>query len=258
MLGAFADLVLRKERRKAMRNLALAMPERSPEEHRAIVRAMFRHLGMSLLEICWLPKLNPKNVRQLNRFEGLEHFDSAAKSGQGTVIFTGHCGNWEWLASTTAILGYDISVIAREISNERLNDFIVASRAQHGLKTIGRGSVNAARELLRTLKGGGFLGALIDQSIRAENVEVDFFGHPAWTPVGAARMAIRGGSLVMSAFIERLPDGTQLIRFSEPRPTSRDDDPVALTQEMTHAIEEQIRRVPEQWVWMHERWKKRK
>ena len=101
------------------------------------------------------------------------------------------------------------------------------------------------------------LGFLIDQSIRAESVKVPFFGKPALTPIGPATLAIRMGAVAVAAFIERRPDGSHLVRVLEPIETTRDDDPIALTARMTHEIENQIRRVPEQWVWMHDRWRDR-
>lgn len=256
-LGRLAYRVLPRERAKALRHLAIAFPDQTAEQHQATVRAMFEHLGTALLEICWLPNINRDNLSQYIRFEGFDHLDRAMKNPSGVVVFTAHCGNWEWLATAVGLSFENVNVVARDIHNERLNDFVVQSRARHGVKSIGRGSDNAARDILRTLKSGGLLALLIDQSIRAENVDVTFFGRPAPTPVGAAKMAIRAGAMAIAGFIERLPDGMHVVRFDAPVETSRDDDPVELTQRMTSAIEQQIRRVPEQWVWMHERWKRR-
>jgi KDO2-lipid IV(A) lauroyltransferase len=255
-LGALAYRVVRRERAKAMRNLAIAFPEKTTIEHDAIVRGMFRHLGMSLFEIFWLPNLTKEKVNQWTVYEGFEHVNEFLEAGKGGVLFTGHCGNWEWLSTSVSTLGYDVNVIAREIYESRLNDFIVGIRATRGVKTIARGSASAAKELLRALRSRGLLGVLIDQRIKAENVEVPFFGVPATTPVGPAKLAIRAGAVAMAVFIERRPDGRQHVRFEPPVYTTRDTDATELTALMTKAIEEQIRRVPEQWVWMHERWKK--
>lgn len=256
MLGAMAGKLLPAERRRAMSSLRTAFPELSETERRSIADDMFRHLGMSLLEIAWLPNLDRAGLEATTVIEGIEHFRAAHEAGKGVVLFTGHCGNWEWMAATIGLLGFPMNVVARELYDPRINDFVVASRARHGVETIGRGSGNAAREILATLRRGQILGVLIDQSIKAENVEVDFFGAPAPTPVGPARLAIRAGASVIAGFTERR-EGVQVIRFEPPLQTGRDDDPVELTRLMTQAIENQIRRVPSQWVWMHRRWNPR-
>jgi len=161
------------------------------------------------------------------------------------------------MAAAIALAGFEMNVLAREIYDSRINDFIVDSRGRFGMKTIGRGTGDAARDILRTLRSGAILGALIDQNIRAENAAVPFFGHPAQTPIGPARLAIRAGSTAIAGFIERRDD-MQVIRFEEPIPTERDMDAVELTARLTKSIEDQIRRVPEQWVWMHQRWRDRR
>ncbi|HSM12604.1 MAG TPA: lysophospholipid acyltransferase family protein, partial [Thermoanaerobaculia bacterium] len=128
-------------------------------------------------------------------------------------------------------------------------------RGRFGTRTIVRGRPGAARDLLRTLRSGGALGMLIDQDTRVEGVFVEFFGRPAWTPVGAAEIAQKLGAAVHPTFIERCPDGRHRARI-EPA-LGLPADPVAATQAMTDRIEQQIRRVPEQWVWMHRRWRRR-
>lgn len=252
-VGALAYRSVPRERRRALSNLAAALPELSPAEHDRITREMFRHLGVSLLEICWLPNLNAANLEAHTTFEGLEHFRSAHEQRRGVVLFTGHCGNWEWMAAAIGILGFDMNVVAREIYDPRLNEFVVRSRARHNIKTIGRGSAAAAREILNTLRSGAILGVLIDQKIKAENAPISFFGREAPTPIGPAKLAIRAGAIAIAGFIERR-GAMQHIRFEPWIATSRDDDPVELTAQMTRSIEQQIRRVPSQWVWMHKRW----
>lgn len=256
-LGRLAWHVVPKERKKALRHLALAFPGMDDVARSAIARRMFEHLGTSLLEIAWLPNLSASNLHDLTLYEGLEHFRAAVDAKKGVILFTGHCGNWEWMSSAIGLLGFDMRALARELYDPRINDFVVASRAQHGVKTIGRGSTSSAREMLSTLRGGGILGALIDQSIDAEGTDVPFFGRPAYTPCGPATIAIRTGAAAIAGFIERRGD-MQLLRFEPPVFTAKSDDPVELTAKMTAAIEAQIRHVPEQWVWMHDRWKVRK
>jgi KDO2-lipid IV(A) lauroyltransferase len=254
-IGRLAYRTVGRERERALRHLAIAFPEMPLSERQRITAKMFEHLGMALLEICWLPNLDRETMAKTTRFVGLENLQKAIDSGDGVMAFTGHCGNWEWMASCVALSGFDLSVVAREIYDPRMNEFIVRSRALHGVKTIGRGSSSSARDLLQALRRGGILGMLIDQDIKAESADVPFFGRLASTPVGPARLAIRSGAQVMTLFTWRDGD-MQVIEFGDPSPTTRTDDPVALTAHLTKLIEMQIRRVPEQWVWMHRRWGK--
>lgn len=252
-IGRLAHMVVRKDRERALRNLAEAIPELDAGSRADIIGRMFRHLGESLLEISWLPNLRKDNLPLTTKFEGLENLERAVAAGKGVVLFTGHCGNWEWMAASIGLSDIPMNVVGREIYDRRINEFIVESRRRQRVETIGRGSGAAARDILATLRKGHVLGVLIDQSIRAESVEVPFFGRPAPTPVGPARLAVRAGAAAIAGFIERR-DGMQHIRFEEPVLTSRSDDPAELTAAMTAAIERQIRRVPDQWVWMHKRW----
>lgn len=254
--GALALHVLKRERRKALRNIGIAFPNLSESERQSIARRSFRHLGESLFEVAWLPRLRDSNFARTTRFEGIEHLRAAVDSGRGVVLFTGHCGNWEWMAASIALAGLPMKVIARELHDSRVNDYIVRTRARFGVETIGRGSTLSGREILSTLRGGAILGVLIDQNIRAESTPIPFFGVPAPTPVGPAQIAIRFGAMVIVGFIER-QGPLQVVRFEAPIPTQRDDDPIALTTAVTRAIEDQIRRRPEQWVWMHDRWRER-
>lgn len=252
-LGSLAWFVARRDRRRAIDNMKIAFPEWSDAQRRHTARAMFRHLGTSLFEIVWLPNLKPGETK----FEGLDRIRQIVDAGGAVVAFTGHCGNWEWLAYSVGNLGIPVTVLQRERSEAGLGDFITGIRKQAGIVTIDRGSTAAGRELIRAMRKPGAVAFLIDQSIRAESAKVPFFGRPALTPIGPATLAIRTEAFAVAVFIERRADGSQLVRFLEPIETKRDDDPIALTARMTAEIENQIRRVPEQWVWMHDRWKDR-
>ncbi len=255
-LGAFAGVVARRERAKALRNIAVAFPDWRESRRRDTVKAMFRHLGTSLFEIVWLPKLDATRRDRTTTFEGLDRVLELVRNGRSIVAFTGHCGNWEWLAFSVGTFA-PVTVLQRERTEPGLGDFITRIRAHAGVRTIDRGAAGTGRELIHSLRQPGFVAFLIDQSIRVESAKVPFFGQPALTPIGPAKLAIRAGALVVSVFIERRADGTHHVRFAEPIETTRSDDPIALTARLTRDIEEQIRRVPEQWVWMHDRWRDR-
>lgn len=255
-LGALAWLVVRTERKRALEHIALAFPDWTARERRTTIKRMFRHLGETLMEVLWLPRLDEASRARLTQWEGLERLKPYLDAGRGVVIFTAHCGNWEWLANAFGALGAPTSVLQRERNDPRLNRFITEVRAKGGVITIDRGSEASARQMLAAIKRGA-LAFVIDQNIRTDSVKVPFFGHPAPTPIGPARLAVRAEAVCVTILIERRADGTHLARVSEPIETKRSDDPVALVALATRQIEEQIRRHPEQWVWMHRRWRER-
>ena len=205
------------------------------------------------MELVWLPNLDRKKLERTTEIHDVHYLDEALASGRGTLIFTGHCGNWEWLAATVALLGYPLTVLQRERDEPDLNRFIERLRSRFGTRAIGRRSSTSALEMFRTLRNGGLLAFLIDQNIRAESVKVPFFGMPALTPIGPAKLAVRAEAPVMICFVERR-GGKHIVQFQEPIVAS---DPVEITARLTAAIEQQIRRAPEQWVWFHPRWKER-
>jgi Kdo2-lipid IVA lauroyltransferase/acyltransferase len=257
MLGRLAWHVARRERRKALANIGIAFPEWPDAKRNETIRAMFRHMGMSLFEIAWLPNLKEERGVTTTMFEGAEEVMAQIDAGRGVIIFTAHCGNWEWLACGTGLFGRPTSVLQRERDQPELNRYITELRANAGVHSIDRGSASSARDMMRIIKHGGILAFLVDQNLRTESVKVPFFGRLAPTPIGPAKLAIRTEALVSVTFTERLPDGRHLIRYLPPIQCKRGDDPVALVAHATTLIEEQIRRVPEQWVWMHDRWKER-
>ena len=144
--------------------------------------------------------------------------------------------------------------VARPLDEPRQQRLLAGLRERFGTPTIERGGDGAVRQLLNTLRRGGALGLLIDQDTKVEGVWVPFFGRPAFTPVGAAKIALKQRAAVVPVFIERLPDGRHLARYHPP--LDLPNDPREATALMTAKIEEQIRRHPEQWVWMHRRWRR--
>ena len=185
---------------------------------------------------------------------GWEEVEAARASGRPLLFMTGHCGNWELIPTLLDDAGIHIAAVARPLDDPALQQIVVDLRAHFGTRTIARGTRGAARQLLEMLRSGGALAMLIDQDTKVDGVWVPFFGHPAFTPVGAAKIALRQGTDVIPTFVERLPDGSHLIRIHPPLDLPQ--DPKEATAMMTQAIEEQVRRHPEQWVWMHRRWRR--
>jgi KDO2-lipid IV(A) lauroyltransferase len=256
-LGSLAWVVARRERNKALRHIALAFPEWDEAKRRATIKAMFRHLGVSVFEIAWMRNMDVATRDRLTVIEGAEPLLKLIDEGHGVVVFTAHCGNWEWMSYAVGLWGRPTTVLQRERDAPEMNRYITEHRARSGVRTVDRGSAAAGRELIQSLRRGGILAFLIDQNLRTDSVPVPFFGRPALTPIGPAKLAVRTESVVVDILIERLPDGRHRLKVGEPAQCRRDDDPVALTERMTRIIEDQIRRVPEQWVWMHDRWRER-
>jgi Kdo2-lipid IVA lauroyltransferase/acyltransferase len=247
-------VVARRDRRRTLEHLAIAFPERSVGERRRLGRACFVHFGTTLLECQRLLGAWCEEVRRRVRVEGWERVEGLRAAGRQILILTGHCGNWELLAATISCHGLPLAVVARRAQDDRLDLLLVRLRERFGTTTIARGQAGAARELLRTLRGGGALGMLIDQDTKVEGAWVPFFGRPAFTPLGAAQIAARRGVAVVPTFIERLPDGSHLATFHDAMELP--ENPVEATALMTRRIEEQVRHRPEQWVWMHRRWRR--
>lgn len=252
--GRLAWQLSRRDRRRALDHLALAFPEATPEWRRQVARACFFHQGTSLAESLYLLHRSAADLAGYAAVEGWEEVEAARGAGRPILILTGHCGNWELLAALINSRGLGMKVVAREIESEHLNRLLLALRARFGTGTIERGGAGAARQLLVTLRGGGALGMLIDQDTNVDGVWVPFFGRAAFTPLGAAKIAAKLGAAVIPAFIERRADGSHLARFQPPLELPAGESEA--TAAMTAVIERQVRRVPEQWVWWHKRWRR--
>lgn len=244
-----------RDRRRALEHLGIAFPDLPPERRDELGRASFRHLGVTLAEVLWLLGRDCRAVDAHLTLRGWEVVEGVRAEGKPMIVLTGHCGNWEMLAAALNCRGLEMAVVARALDEEPLQGRLLALRSRFGTRTIERSAPGAARQLLATLRSGGALGMLIDQDIEASGVWVPFFGRLAHTPAGAARIALRQGARVVPVFVERRDDGSHLGTILPP--LELPDDERQATAVMTRAIEEQIRRRPEQWVWMHRRWRRR-
>ncbi len=253
-IGRLGWALSRRDRHRALDHLALAFPERSAAERRAIARGAFLHQGMNLTELLHLTRRGVGELAPRLAIEGWEEIEAARAGGRAVLGVTGHCGNWELIAGAFTLQGLPLAAAAREIEDPSLQELLLAVRGAMGATTIARGGRAASRQLLEVLRKGGALAILIDQDTRVEGVWVPFFGRPSYTPVGAARIALRQGVTVVPIFGERRADGTHLIRCHPALDLPAGE--TAATALMTAAIEAQIRRRPEQWVWWHKRWRR--
>jgi len=225
------------------------------------MRRSARHLGLTLAEVVWLWKASAAEVDQLCTIEGVEHLEQALAEGGGAVLSTAHCGNWELLNARLGTAGVPMTIVVREVYDQRVDRIATCLRTRFGSEVVIRGR-KAGRQLNQALSANRVCGLLIDQDIRdIPGVFVPFFGKPAWTPLGVAALSLKAGCPVTPAFIARRPDLTHHARILPPLPvpTSRDQTErvLELTAAATKAIEDQIRAQPEQWVWMHRRWRSR-
>ena len=255
-LGWIAYYLIPRDRMRAVENLARAFPDREPAWARRTARRTFIHLGKALMEAL---AVESRRLAEAVSFRGLENLRTAIARGKGVVYVTGHIGNWEMMAAAVG-QHHPVSVIAAPLEPAELNDLIVDLRAGLGLQTIVRGRAGAARELIRVFRENRILGILIDQDTDVEGAFVEFFGRPAWTPTAAAQMAMKFGAAVVFGYIHRGNDGRHTVTIEGPlelvRSGNSDEDLRSNTALLTRKIEEAILLSPDQWVWMHRRWRR--
>lgn len=260
-LGRLGYGVARGERARTLRSLASAWPQLPERERERVARACFEHLGLMLFELGCVRQIEARMEEEvLWPAADRAVLDQALARGRGVVFISGHVGNWELLARRIAQAGYPSQSIAKEASDPRTTALIERFRAEGGVRSIWRGQEGAVRHMLRALKNNEILGLLIDQDTKVQSVFVPFFGQLASTPRAAADLALRTGAAIVCGFCQREPDGRYRIRLHEvplPQGGDREAKALALTATLTRDIEEAIRRAPEQWVWMHRRWKTR-
>jgi Kdo2-lipid IVA lauroyltransferase/acyltransferase len=230
--------------------------EMAPEEIRRLGRRSFQHVGMNLVEACRY-FLRPTDVMLSRvRVDGAEHLRSAAAQGRGILILTAHYGNWELLAAAHGLTGLPLSIVIRPLDHPILDELAARFRRRSGAELIVKRL--AVREVLQALRRGRMVGILLDQNAtRAEGVFVPFFGIPASTSKGLAVLALRTGAPVVPVFLRRELDGRHSMDVRPPLEPPPDGDVEAYTATFNLAIEAAIRRAPEQWLWMHARWRTR-
>lgn len=256
-LGWLAWYAIPRHRRLALRHLAAAFPEETEAWRRRVGRASFANLGRSALELCVARRVDLLGT--VTMAEGsLEIFRSLHAEGHGVVAFSCHLGNWELLARRIASEGLPVATIAREANDPRLTALIDEGRRSIGIESFWRGKPGAIRRIVEFLKTGGVLAALIDQDTDVAAHFVPFFGRPARTPRAPADLAIRYGTRAILGRIHRVaPCVHQVViePLEVPDGPDRDERSRRLTATATAAIERAIREHPEEWVWMHERWR---
>lgn len=257
----FGRLAAKKLTRVGLKNLEIAFPDSSEAERRKILRGCFESLGRQLALVSHFPHLSPARLPEILSVEGIENCATAYSGKRGVVYFSGHFGGWEATYLAISAAGFPVSVLVRQIDNPLVEAFVDKLRTGFGTRTIDK--KKSGREMVRRLKSGEILGILADLNMQEhEGVFVDFFGVPASTTVGAAKLALRANAPVLPVFSVWQPDKRKYSIQIEPPIESvstgnETRDALELTQKITSVIEDYIRRYPEQWLWIHKRWNTR-
>ncbi|HEX4030614.1 MAG TPA: lysophospholipid acyltransferase family protein [Terracidiphilus sp.] len=248
-------------RRVGTRNLELALPELSAAARRKILRGVYRSLGRQLVEFCRMRRYTPKNSRRWLRTEGLEHYLAAQARGRGVLVITGHLGAWELSSFYHSMMGHPMGMVIRRLDNRRLDEFVNSIRCLHGNYVLHKDDFG--RGLLKAMHAGGTVGILMDTNMTPpQGVFVDFFGRQACTATGLAHVARKTGAAVLPGFmVWEQAEGRYVLHFGPevemPHSAEVSADIVEGTRRCTAVIEAWIRRYPDQWLWIHRRWKTR-
>lgn len=257
-LGSLAYHILPRYRRQALANLKLAFGgEKGEAELKAIARKVFENLGKNAFEMVQFPKLNEGNIDRLVSIKNPDIARKAYERGKGIIVITAHLGNWELMAATLRIKGYPGVTVGRRIYFDKYDKYLNYLRRVHDVNVIYRDE--SPRKILSVLKANKIVGIVADQDVDSvDGVFVKFFGRSAYTPAGPAAIARVSGASLIPTFIVR-KDGYHELVFEEPIELAdtgdRDKDLIENTQRWSSVIESYIRKYPEQWVWMHRRWK---
>jgi KDO2-lipid IV(A) lauroyltransferase len=259
-LGWAAYWILRGRRQVALDNLSLVFGDTlSPAARARLAQESFRHLGITVVECCRLFFGPAEGLLGRVRGRGTEHIRHAMGRGRGVFFLTAHFGNWELLAATHGLAGLGLSVVVRPLDNPYLDALIARARERSGLRAIPKRE--AVQGVRAALTRGECIGILLDQDAGREGVFVPFLGHAASTSRSLAVLALKTRTPVVPAFIHRLPDGGHELVLEPEIPLvitgDLDHDIAANTARFTEAIERQVRAHPEQWFWVHRRWKSR-
>jgi KDO2-lipid IV(A) lauroyltransferase len=242
-------------------NLRLAFPHWTDTQRKDTTRKLVRNLGWMAAEFARFPRLTKENIEKVVILEGHENFLDGQRRGKGVLYLTGHIGAWELSSFAHALYGYPLHYMARPLDNKRLDALVNQYRCSSGNRPIFKNE--SARVMLKILKDSGTIGILADQNtVPEEGVFVDFFGKSACTTTGIARVALHTGAAVVPgyAYWDETIQKYQL-RFEPPveliRTGDTERDVFENTQRFARVIEEIIRKHPDQWVWVHKRWKTR-
>lgn len=259
-MGDLMSMVVRSRRRRVLSNLELALGENltSAQRHQ-IMRQVFHMFGQNLVETLMLPKMVRQGLGRYVQIEGWEHLEGAVQAGRGAIVFTGHFGNWEMIALAQGARGIHMDVVGRPPADVHLARHLNMTRTLTGNRDISK--YKSARPMLRSLREGRTVGLVIDQNVGGDHgIFVPFFGRQASTTPALAVLALKTGVPLVPVF-DYPENGRHRIIYDPPLenlPRGRGRADIhALTARVTSIIEEKVRRRPDLWLWMHNRWRSR-
>lgn len=256
-LGWIYGSVIRYHRRDARQALALSLPEIPARQREDILRRMYANLGMNVVEVTRLPHLTEQQLETLIDWENEFYAHEVLAAGKGLLVLSAHTGSWDLLCTLAPRFHYPTTLITKNIKNKQVNDYWMSTRARFGLKFVP--AHNSYRQCLTALRKNEIVAFILDQNmINTEGVFVDFFGRPACTTPGLAYMSAQSRAAVVPTFMLRLPDGRHRLKVLPPIPPPPDRKPetiLAYTQRYTKVIEDVVRQYPDQWIWLHRRWR---
>jgi len=251
----FGDLIYkldRKHRERTIANLELAFPDWSDARRAEVTREVFRHFGRVAGDFLRSSIRSNEEVLATTEVIGIEHFEHAERIGKGVIAVTAHFGNWERFGHWCTAMGRHISVVARDANDDDTQALVAALRQKSGISVLSRG--NSARQVLACLRKGEIVGLLPDQN--SQECFVPFFGHTCGTVLGPAVLHQRTGAALLPAYCVRIAPGRyRVILLPLVDPERAEKDPVAVTAQLNLALESVIRDYPDQYLWMHDRWK---
>ena len=248
-------------RRVGAQNLEMALPEIPAGARKKILKGVYVHLGWQLVEFCRMARYTPENTRNWVRTEGLEHYLAAQARGKGVLVITAHLGAWELSSFYHSLMGHPMGMVIRRLDNRRLDTFANAIRCLHGNFVLHKDDFG--RGLLTAMRAGQAVGILMDTNMTPPQGEfVPFFGIPACTGTGLAHVARKTGAAVLPGFMLWEATERRYVLHFGPEVEAPHTDDVAQdildgTEVCTRVIEAWVRRYPDQWLWIHRRWKTR-
>lgn len=250
LVGCVAPYIFRSDARRAQEQIRVSLPQLDAPK---TIRRMFVHFAESIWELSHMRQSVPQLDAAVRRV-----LDEALAEGKGGVLISGHIGNWEILGQAIASAGYPIATIAKPFYDPRVTAWLQRWRTQRGLQIVWRGD-NTGKAILRVLRNNALMGFLIDQDTKTAGNYVPFFGRPAFTPTIPAALALRTGAPVIFCWHHRRAKTHKITieRIDYVRTGDRERDVLTLTAMLTARLEAIIRMAPEQWVWMHRRWKQK-
>jgi KDO2-lipid IV(A) lauroyltransferase len=259
ILCFFVMNVFRYRRKVVRENLLRVFKEKLTDLSADLERNIYRNFVYLWIELLQINYLKKENIGEHFTYHNLNILDEAIKKGRGVILISGHVGNFEWLGQSLVLMGYKVAGIAKKQSNPLTNDFIEKLRCQHGMKVIYTKS--AMSEGLRFLNGNGLLAIATDQDARKRGIFVDFMGIPSSTAIGPAVFHLRTGAAMVFILAIRREYAKFDVYFenigSDNGGMLNDATIQEITQQHTRILSNWILRYPEQWFWMHRRWKSR-